>query len=233
MLFLPGLETFALPGYSLDQVLALLPSATGDGRVRLTTQAVTTLENVLTGLPVAVHALAARMAAEPELRIDEVVTRLQDPWRRLDLLVSGSLDVRAHLQRAYDRLSQPAQRAFRLLGWLESDSFTESAAAAAVELPVIRVRELLSEMRCCGLVWSDARAQPTRHVISLIGRSFARETSAGIDDPMVREGAVRRALTAWYSTTMAPGPSAGLIPWRPDATMRPLLHPPQRSRGLS
>jgi hypothetical protein len=192
-----------------------------------------TLENVLAGLPVAVHALAARMAAEPELRIDEVVARLQDPWRRLDLLVSGSLDARAHLRRAYDRLSQPAQRAFRLLGWLESDSFTENAAAAAVELPVNRVRELLAEMRCCGLVWSDARAEPSRHAISLMGRSFARETSADTDDPMVRDGAVRRALTAWYSATTAPGWSAGLISWRPDATMRPLLYPPQRSRGFS
>lgn len=231
-LALPGVETFTLPRYSIDQVLALLPSAAKDGKVPLTPRAVTTLENVLAGLPVAVHALAARMAAEPELRIDEVIACLQDPRRRLDLLLSGSLNVRAHLQRAYDRLSQPAQRAFRLWGWLESDSFTENAATAAVELPVNRVRELLAEMRRCGLVWSDASAEPSRHSISLVGRSFARETSDDTDDPMLREAAVRRALTAWYSATMAPGWS-GLSSRRPDATTRPLLYPPQRSRGTS
>lgn len=231
-LALPGLETVALRGYSVDQMLSLLPTATSDGRVLLTPQAVATLENVLAGLPAAIHALSARMAAEPELRIDEVVARLQDPWRRLDLLASGPHNVRRHLQRAYDRMSQPAQRAFRLLGWLESDSFTENAASAAVELSVNRVRELLAEVRCCGLLQSDASTELTRHMISPISRSFARETSNDVDDPMLREGAVRRALTAWYSAAEIPVWSAGLASRQRDATMGPpLLYLPQRSRG--
>ncbi len=225
-LAVPGLDVFELPPYALSDVLNLLGHARPTPAPAFTGQVARTLDRVLEGLPAAVHSLAARLACEHELELAEVASHLQDPRRRLGELTSRYIDVRAHLQKAYDRLSAPGQRAFRLLGWLDAHSFNDTVAAAALQLPDSEVRELVAEMTRAGLVHPEVRGAERRRRISHLGRSLAREISDYTDKPSMRDAAVRRALRAWHSSA-APmaGLSAGLHTWEESSSTRPLMRP--------
>jgi DNA-binding SARP family transcriptional activator len=222
----PGLDVFDLEPYPLADVLELLGRARPAAPAAFTGHAARTLDRILEGLPAAVHALAARLAREPGLEPGEITAHLQDPRRRLSALTSRSIDVRMHLQRAYDRLSDPARRAFRLLGWLDSHSFSEAVAAAALQLPGSEVRELAAELSRLGLLHAGGRGTERRHRISPLGRSLAREISEYTDSMAVRDAAVSRALRAWQSSAVSGfGLSAGLQSWGEPTGARPLMRP--------
>jgi DNA-binding SARP family transcriptional activator len=220
------LDVFELSPYALSDVLELLGRAVPAPGLPVAGHVASTLDHVLEGLPAAVHSLADRMACEPELELNEVASHLLDHRRRLDELTSRSIDVRAHLRKVYDRLSYPAQRAFRFLGWLDAHSFNYTVAAAALQLPDSDVRELVAEMTRVGLVQADVSGSggERRHRISPLCRSLAREISGYTDDLALRDAAVRRALRAWYSTAATiVGLPAGMHSWKEKSQTRPLM----------
>ncbi len=222
----PRLETVELPAYPPESVLGLLARGRALPPGGLPEATARVLDVVLEGLPAAVHALAERMADEPDLGWGEVVAGLQDPWRRLDLLTSRSVDVRAHLRAAYDLLPEPARRAFRLLGWLDARSFHDLVASAALDLPVAATRALLAELVRAGLLRADPRGGEPRYRIGPLGRSFAREVSDYTDDHTLRVAAVRRALRAWQSHPVGPnGPQGPGHPWGEPKGAPPLMRP--------
>ncbi|MET7573535.1 BTAD domain-containing putative transcriptional regulator [Streptomyces sp. NPDC005492] len=220
------LEVVELPPYAPGRALAVLAQARELPPGGLPRSTVRVLDVVLEGLPAAVHALAERMADEPDLTWDEVGKRLQDPRRRLDLLASRSVDVRGHLHKAYDRLRDSACRAFRLLGWLDAHSFNDTAASAALDLSVEQAKAALAELVRAGLVRVDRRGSELRYQMNPLGRSFAREISDYTDDQTLRDAAVRRALSAWQSNPFSPaGQPTAALPWDESRGARPLMRP--------
>ncbi|MFE2970158.1 BTAD domain-containing putative transcriptional regulator [Streptomyces sp. NPDC059340] len=221
----PHLDVFELCPYTLSEVIGLLGQVRPASLGVIPDRVAKVLDVVLEGLPAAVHALANRVADEPDLQLYEIAAQLQDPRRRLDALASRSINVRAHFHRSYHQLEHPARRAFRLLGWLDSHSFNDTVAAAALHLPRSEVRGLIAELVRAGLVHADTRDSGRRYRISQLGRSLAREISDYTDDHSLRDAAVRRALRAWHSNTLNAGPSAALYPWGESSGTRPLMRP--------
>lgn len=219
-------EVFELRPYPLEQVLDLLVRTRAQPSTGLAESAVRVFDAVLEGLPAAVHALVERITDEPDLTWDEIVARLRDPRRRLDLLTSRSIDVRARLRAPYGRLQDSARRAFRLLGWLDAHSFTDTVASAALDLPGSETRGLLAELVRSGLVRADFRGNERRYRIPQLARSLAREISDYTDDRTLRDAAVRRALRAWQSNPFAlPAPPTASQPWGESRGTRPLMLP--------
>ncbi|MEV7025855.1 AfsR/SARP family transcriptional regulator [Kitasatospora sp. NPDC093558] len=147
------------------------------------------------GLPLALRAVAARLAARPELTGAALAARLRDERTRLALLRVGGLDVRARLHGAYARLDAAEQDGFRLLGLLPRGRFGVGAAAAVlgrepVEAAVLA--EALVGRHLLAPVGADAYAQ--HELLRLLARQLLAERDAA---PAVRAATAR--MCGWYA----------------------------------
>jgi hypothetical protein len=87
----------------------------------------------LVGLPLAVRAAAARLAARPHRRITTMVRALAAEQGRLDALaIDGDHGVRAALDLSYQGLPAAAARLYRLLGVHPGTEFGSGAAEAVL-----------------------------------------------------------------------------------------------------
>ncbi|MEE1781608.1 AfsR/SARP family transcriptional regulator [Streptomyces sp. SP17BM10] len=169
--------------------------ATDDTRSSDDARATDELTRLCGGLPLALRAVAARLAARPELTRAALAARLRDERSRLALLRVGDLDVRARLHGAYARLDAVEQDGFRLLGLLPRGRFGVGAAAAVlgrepVEASVLA--EALVGRHLLAPVGADAYAQ--HELLRLLARQLLAERDAG---PAVRAATAR--MCTWYA----------------------------------
>ncbi|MEU6711286.1 BTAD domain-containing putative transcriptional regulator [Nonomuraea sp. NPDC046802] len=181
--------------------MTLLGDLLGHDRIGIEHDAAADVVRLCGGLPLALRLAAARLYSRATWSVAELADRLATDRRRLDLLESDDLAVRAVFEGSYRDLRDPqAARMFRLLSLIDVDDFGLPVAAALADLPVDRAQDLLDHLVDAQLVQNHA---PDRYRLHDLLRLYARERAASEEDETARELAVRRAMQCYVEIARA------------------------------
>lgn len=130
------------PGHSVQ----LLGGVVRDGRVAGSPAAAARLAELCDHHPLALRAAGARLANKPHWAVADLVSRLEDPARRLDELSHGEYSVRARLESSYGGLDALAARAHRALAAGVDADFGLSRAAAVLGVPASDAEDVIERL---------------------------------------------------------------------------------------
>ena len=158
------------------------------------TEAIHALARLCKGLPLALRIVGAKLNSGRFYDVRQLVERLADEHRRLDELSYGKLTVRASLALSYRDLSAPAAAMFRLLGLVDTSTFSASVGAALLDVAESRAEALIDQLvdvqlvqRVVGVVGGRAR-----HRLHDLVRLYARELAYTTDSEQTRSAAMER-----------------------------------------
>ncbi|MEU6748506.1 protein kinase [Spirillospora sp. NPDC046719] len=192
-----GAHRVPLDVLSSDQAVHLLRRTIGASRVDAEPDQAHELARRCGHLPLALRIAADRAANDPHLRLADLVAELADEHHRLDVLATSddpTTAVRAVFSWSYRRLSEPAARAFRLLGLHAGPDIALDAAAALLDLPAPRVRTVLDTLTGQHLLQHSGRDRYRFHDLL---RVYAVER-ADLDQPSHAGDQAFRRLLTWY-----------------------------------
>jgi DNA-binding SARP family transcriptional activator len=184
---------------SPGEAVRLLERVAGPGRLTGEPEAARAIASLCGRLPLALRIVGAKLAAKDHWSPVELVDRLRDERRRLDELCAGDLQVRASVALSYQGRPPEEQRAFRLLGLLDTADFPAWAGAALLGRDRDAAEELserLADSHLLEVAGRDAAGQVRYRFHDLL-RVYAREQARREEPPEVREAALERALCAW------------------------------------
>lgn len=172
----------------------LLARIAGADRVRDEPAAAHEIVRLCGGLPLALRAVGARLAARPQWPLAVLAGRLRDERRRLDELRAGDLEVRASVELSYRGLAEPERLAFRRLGGLGLDAFSGWLLAPLLGVPVPEAEQLADRLADAQLldlaaIGPDGAARYRMHDLIQL---YARERGAAEDPVAERRAAVER-----------------------------------------
>ncbi|WP_283133363.1 AfsR/SARP family transcriptional regulator [Rhizohabitans arisaemae] len=124
-----GAESVTLGMLKPDEGLELLTRTLGKFRVSMERQAAERIVAMCGGLPLALRAAGARLAATHGWPLSKLADQLANSRTRLSMLRVGDLDVRASHDSSYQRLGESEKSAFRVLSLLPAGEFTAAKAA--------------------------------------------------------------------------------------------------------
>lgn len=127
---LPWQRVVRLEAMDTVQGVELLVSLTSEDRVWSQFDAATRIVQACGGLPLALSAAGARLAAAPLLPLGMMATLLRSETDALDHLSYEGLDVRASLDLSYFGLDEQDRCVLRLLSLLPPGEFTRAKAAS-------------------------------------------------------------------------------------------------------
>ncbi|MFJ5922599.1 BTAD domain-containing putative transcriptional regulator [Kitasatospora sp. NPDC092948] len=198
-----GARRLALAGLGPDEARELLAGIVGACRVAAEPDAARRLVELCDGLPLAVRAVAADLAARDGSIADHCARQADGDL--LDLLhVEGDprSTVRAAFDLSYRALPAPARRLYRLLGLLPGPDTTVDAAAALAEADPAGAAALLRTLADAHLL----REHPAgRYALPGLLRAHARELTERQEPDAARQRT---------SGTRPEGPAAAAV--RPD-----------------
>lgn len=199
LLELEGLAEVDLGPMPPDDARDLVASRIGADRAAAEPDAVREIVRLCGALPLALNIAAAQLMrpANRRLPVAALAGRLRDEHRRLDLLKTDYLDVRASFSLGYQALTPAAARMFRLLGWARVPSFSREFAEAVdgtADAPDAFDELLNSHLAEDG---NDGRAR--FHDLLAV---FARERAEKEEVPEARDSALDRAI-AWCAERAA------------------------------
>lgn len=142
-------------------------------------------------LPLALRIAAARLAARPGLRIEDLANRLFDERDRLTQLQAGDASVRASFLLSYEDLSDSAKQAFRLSALHPAPPFSLAASAILLDLRPGATDLVIEELIEANMLSQDA---PDQYHLHDLLRLCATELAT--DDPEAPAAAAR--LRSWY-----------------------------------
>ncbi|WP_019870984.1 AfsR/SARP family transcriptional regulator [Salinispora oceanensis] len=181
--------------FSQDEATDLMAKMLGAERVGRERDAVAGLAELCGRLPLALRIAAAKLAMRPAQPIAVLVEELSDGDRLAHLSVeNGSRDVSVVFASAYQSLSVPAMRLFRLLGLHPGPHIGAPLAAALCGLPADVRRHALAELVAAHLI---AEPQPGRYQFHDLVRLFARRCALA-DEPASTRAEVAERLLDWY-----------------------------------
>jgi DNA-binding SARP family transcriptional activator len=149
---LPGVSHLKLPGLTPDESVDLLSAVLGASRVARERAEAMQLAGLADGLPLALRAIAAKLAARPGWQLSRMVARLTDERGRLDELRYGGIDVFGRLADAYQALSPRQRWTFRRLAGSPGGPLTVRQLAELVSMPLVIVQNVLDELVDADLV---------------------------------------------------------------------------------
>jgi DNA-binding SARP family transcriptional activator len=149
---LEGARVLPVDALEAGEVTELLAKALGSERLAAEPEATGRLVAQCGGLPLAVRAVAARLAGRPHWSIARMVERLAEEHRRLDELRVGDLDVRASIARSYRRCGPEQRRSFRLLALVDAPRFSARHIAPLLHVEPEAAEELLDDLHDVHLV---------------------------------------------------------------------------------
>ncbi len=173
----PGGHVVSLGPLRPDEGVWLLENAAGAHRAVFDRAAAYRIVHACGGLPLALRAAGARLAASPGLSPDQLGTELNNHRTPLDLLRFGAIDVRARYHASYNRLSERNKYALRLLSLYRQDSFTAAEVAPLLGMPADAAEMLLAclaEHHLLRLTGNPAN-RTARYQIHELTRRYARE----------------------------------------------------------
>lgn len=178
---------------SAAEAHTLLAQRLGPERLAAEPEAVDEIERTCAGLPLALAIVAARAAAQPDLRLVTLTQQLRHARHRLDAFDVGdvNIDLRSVFSWSYRALDPEAARLFRLLGVHPGPDVSPAAAASLTHRPLQRVRATLAELARAHLLVEQSPVRYTFH--DLLG-AYARELVEGSDPEEERHAAMVRLL---------------------------------------
>ncbi|MGW2270892.1 AfsR/SARP family transcriptional regulator [Streptomyces yangpuensis] len=207
---LSGLESAThvdLDVFNAEESGALIERIAGRDRVVGDEATTAEIARLCGYLPLAVRIAAARLAQHSRGGITRFARRLADERRRLDVLVSGDLEVRATLETGYEELEPREREAFCLLGLIDTPDFASWLLAPLLRITIDEAEDLIEELvstQLLDVIGCDAAGQ-TRYRYHNLVRLYARERAqAEYSQAQCRE-ALGRVLDGWLtlSTTAA------------------------------
>ncbi|WP_405677870.1 winged helix-turn-helix domain-containing protein [Streptomyces sp. NBC_00048] len=198
---LPGLRPVVLGPWRPEESRRLAGLFTEHGGPAPGPGAVDEIAGLCGGLPLAVRAAAAQLAARPHWTPATLADRLRDEGGRLDALRAGDVDVRARLLEAYAAAPGAERRTFRLLSLLPPGRFGARQAAAALDLAEPRAAAALDALADERLLAVD---RDGCHLPELL-RLLAVERLELEEAPEVRRAAAERVCRAYAAAAAQPG----------------------------
>lgn len=177
----PGALLVDLEVLSEQDAVGFLSQIVGPGRLSREPGPAAELIRLCGGMPLALRAAGARLAAKPHWDVADLVRRLADERCRLDELTYGDLNVRSTISSSYAGVSPDAQEMLGRLAALELPDIPLWAAAALAggrrtEEEGADLCEVLVDARL--LEASDSPSGPQYRLHGLI-RAYARQVAAG------------------------------------------------------
>jgi DNA-binding SARP family transcriptional activator/DNA-binding MarR family transcriptional regulator len=166
---LPGAVYLKLPVLTAAESIELLSAVIGAQRVDQEAAAARALAELADWLPLALRAIATRLAARQSWPLSKAVERLRDEHNRLAELRYGGFDVSARLSEAYQLLSARQRWVFRRLA-ADGEALTVSQVAERVGMSPPAVETVVDELVDADLVEERAgqQAEPQLRVPALI-----------------------------------------------------------------
>jgi DNA-binding SARP family transcriptional activator len=210
-----------------DDARQLLARLAGTARVAAEREAATEIARLCGGLPLAVRAAGARLAARRHWPLSVLASRLRDEHRRLDELTAGDLEVRASLELSYRAVAAREQLAFRRLGALGVPDFSPWLLALLMDIPLAeaeRVAERLADAQLLDHAGVGPYGQVRYRMHDLI-RIYASERDRAEESAQDRCEAIRRTLEALLDLTervWAGTASGGVRAWLAGSVRGPV-----------
>jgi DNA-binding SARP family transcriptional activator len=195
---LEGVSQLEVEPLDEQSAIGLLARATSVDRVGADQGAARALVRLCEGMPLALRIVAAKLAARPHWRMDQVVRRLEDEGRRLDELHLDGVSIRATLSISYESLEEDGKRLLRRLGMRGSTDFSSWIAAPLLNCsPDVAegVLDDLVERRLVEVV--VAQDEPVHFHLHNLVRIYAMERLAAEEPAPDQMAAVRRLLGCW------------------------------------
>jgi DNA-binding SARP family transcriptional activator/DNA-binding transcriptional ArsR family regulator len=167
---LPGGAHLKLPVLAAEESVSLLSAVIRDSRVDDEPEAALALADLADRLPLALRAIAAKLAARPSWRLSRMVERLTDERHRLEELRYGGFDVPGRLTEAYQLLSARQRWVFRRLAVGASQPLTVHQIAELVGMDRQSVETVLDELVDADLVEErqNSYEEPRHRIPTLI-----------------------------------------------------------------
>lgn len=192
-----GVDTVALDALTERQALDLLARVAGPDRADAEPDAALEVVRACALLPLAIRAAGARLAAHPELTMEDLARRLRASDRRIDELGHGDLDPRARLAPDVDRLEHPLRELLLVLGLCCGTDrpirpvFRARFAAFVGDLPAASAERALDRLvdgHLLDVAALDGRGEAHYRMHPLIG-AYAAERAL-VELPRATQGAV-------------------------------------------
>jgi DNA-binding SARP family transcriptional activator/DNA-binding transcriptional ArsR family regulator len=163
---LPGAVQLKLPVLSPAESVELLSSVIGPPRVGRESEAAAELAELADRLPLALRAIAAKLAARPGWPLSRMVGRLADERHRLEELCYGGFDVLGRLGDAYQRLTARQRWVLRRLAAASENPLTVNQITELVGMGRQTVEAVLDELVDADLVEErQTRFDEPQHVV--------------------------------------------------------------------
>ncbi|UXY19871.1 NB-ARC domain-containing protein [Streptomyces cynarae] len=176
-----GIRTVVLEPLRPGESLTLLGAMAGASRLAREPEAARDLVAYCEGLPLALRAVGARLAARPRLPLSWLADRLAEPEARLGELRYGELSVAASLAHSLHDLDDTAVAVLRSLPALGLRPFTAAEAAgragSAEPASFEQALDRLADARLLDLSAIDDQGQPLYRCPGLV-QLFARSLEA-------------------------------------------------------
>jgi DNA-binding SARP family transcriptional activator/tetratricopeptide (TPR) repeat protein len=197
-----GAQRLRLDLLTAHEAGRLLAARLGAARVDAEPDAARALTELCARLPLALAVAAAQAAAEPEVPLATVVTRLRATRTALDAVTGDdtATNIRSVFAHSYQTLSPPAANLFRLFGLHPGPDVSAAAAASLAGVPPHEVGPLLGELTRAHLV---AEPTPGRYTSHDLLRAYARELAETVDPAGERDAAILRLLDHYVHTAYA------------------------------
>ena len=177
----------------------------GADRVETDLRAVDEIIIACARLPLALSIVAARAAVMPKgFPLGALAAELREAQGLLDAFDGDddATNVRAVFSWSYHRLSEQAERLFRLLGWHPGPSISIPAAASLAGVPASQVRRTLRQLAGAHLV---EESDPGRFAFHDLLRAYAAEQTERVDADADRRAATQRVLDHYLHTAHRAG----------------------------
>jgi DNA-binding SARP family transcriptional activator/tetratricopeptide (TPR) repeat protein len=179
---------------TVKEARALVDRVLGVQRVERESASAFELIELCGRMPLALRIAAAKLAARPRQQIADLVAELSDDRLNALQVTGDSRSVRTVFASAYNALSEPAARMFRLLGLHPGTSFGTRLAAAVTGLSHGRARRSVDELSAAHLIMEGERGQYRFHDLIRLYASECAKTDEATTD---RDAATHRIID-WY-----------------------------------
>lgn len=195
----PGAASVEVGVMTVEQSVQLLRNIAGDDRVDPDSAAAVELVNAAGRLALSVRAAGARLAARCHLQVGEFAERLRDPYRRLDELSHGTLDLRSYLRPSADVLPTATREVWLSVGLLQVPDFGAWVVAAATDTPIPVIEGVLDSLVDRGLLSTAGtdRMGIVRYRMHRLGGLYARERALREMTAEDRSRVLDRAADCW------------------------------------
>ncbi|SDE25063.1 ATP-binding protein [Glycomyces harbinensis] len=168
----------------LPEAVAML-SAAADGRI--TDDEAAAVAERCGRLPLAMGLAAGRLRSRPLWGAADLLWRLADEDRLLDVLDTGHRGVAAALRTSYGELDADHQRLFRLIGVVPGDDVDARAAAVLCEVGEEQASAMLESLVDVHLVETRSAGRYRLHdLVRLFAAKLAEETEDDLDGAFSR-----------------------------------------------